>query len=86
MNLAQVAQLLGRRGGKARAARLAPSERRRVASLGGAARAESYRKARLVAVNFRYVAAVRDLQRSAVAVERLTHFDGPLPGIYRDGR
>ena len=86
MNVSRVARILGRRGGKARAARLPAPDRQRIASLGGAARAASLQRARRVAENFRYVAAVRDLQGTATEIARLGRFEGRLPGIYPAGR
>jgi hypothetical protein len=85
MDPARMARALGRRGGLARARRLTPEERRRIAALGGKARAESLRAARRIADNFRYEAAVRALRGNAPPIRRLKSFAGPLPGIYPDG-
>jgi hypothetical protein len=84
MNPQNAAKALGRRGGQARARRLSTIEKKRIASLGGAARRESLQAAQRVADNFRYVNAMRDLQGqgSRAIVARLSKFDGPLPGIY----
>jgi hypothetical protein len=76
----QIAKTLGRRGGLTRAARLHPEERRRIAALGGEARRVSLEAARRVAVNLRYATAVRAL-RPQPGVERLSAFEGRLPGI-----
>ena len=77
-----MASILGRRGGHARAARLSAPDRQQIASLGGTARAASLQRARRVAENFRYVAALRDLRGKTDDVARLTRFEGRLPGIY----
>lgn len=76
-----MARALGSRGGKARAARLAPAEKRRIAALGGRARALSIHAARRVADNFRYAEAVAALQPRP-KVRRLRDFAGPLPGVH----
>ncbi|MPY87794.1 MAG: hypothetical protein GEU99_07720 [Luteitalea sp.] len=65
-----------------RASRLPTEDRKRIASLGGQARAHSLHAARRIAENFRYVAALRDLQGPSTRVMRLSAFDGRLPGIY----
>ena len=83
MQAREIAQALGRRGGKARAKRLSAAERQRIASLGGRARARSFEIARRIADNFRYVAAVRELQPRRETLTRLKTFDGPVPGLYR---
>lgn len=76
-----MARTLGSKGGKARAARLAPAEKRRIAALGGRARALSIHAARRIADNFRYAEAVSVLQPRP-KVQRLRDFAGPLPGIH----
>jgi hypothetical protein len=81
MKLSDMARALGRRGGRARARRLAAPDRQRIASLGGQARARSFQAARRVRDNFRYLEAVDDLRPRAV-VRRSSAFAGPLPGIY----
>jgi hypothetical protein len=81
MNSRQIAKVLGRRGGRMRAKRLSASERSRIASLGGKARATSLAAARRIAVNLRYAAVLRDL-RGVTEVTRRGAFEGPLPGIY----
>jgi hypothetical protein len=75
-----MARALGKKGGKARAARLASAERRRIAALGGRSRALSLHAARRIAENFRYVETIDALQPRP-RVTRLHAFDGPLPGI-----
>lgn len=75
---------LGRRGGLARARRLLPEERRRIASLGGAARRESLVLATRIDVNLRYADTVRELRGQPITVRRLRTFTGRLPGIYPD--
>jgi len=81
MNSRQIAKTLGRRGGRMRARRLSARERRRIASLGGQARATSLQAARRIAVNLRYANLLQDLRESP-SVRRLRAFEGPLPGIY----
>ena len=81
MNPSDMARALGRKGGKARAARLAPAEKRRIAALGGRARAHSLHAAQRIAENFRY-AEVMDALQSRPKVIRLRNFEGPLPRIH----
>ena len=83
MNPRQMAQALGRRGGQARARNLTADQRRRIAALGGAARRRSLEAARRLAANFLYAAMVREL-RPPPAVQRMTAFNGRLPGLYPD--
>jgi hypothetical protein len=80
MDASQMARALGKRGGKARAARLTPAEKRRIAALGGRSRALSHHAARRIAENFRYVEVIDALQPRP-RVTRLHAFGGPLPGI-----
>jgi hypothetical protein len=82
MNARQIARTLGRRGGRMRALRLSARERRRIASLGGKARATSLQAARRIAANLRYVTVLQDLRGESTDVSRLRAFEGPLPGIY----
>jgi hypothetical protein len=76
-----MARALGRKGGRARAARLAPDEKRRIAALGGRSRALSLQAVRRIAENFQYVDALDALQPRP-KVLRLHAFDGPLPRIH----
>jgi hypothetical protein len=89
MDISSMARALGRRGGRARARRLSPREKIRIARLGARARLQSLRASRRIADNARYAAAMRDLG-PVPAIRRLKTFAGPLPGIYRarpgDGR
>lgn len=55
------AKLLGSRGGRVRAERLAPSRLREIAAQGGRARGESLRLVRLVDDNFKYLRASKEL-------------------------
>ena len=80
MNPSTIAKTLGRRGGRARAARLSAAEKQRVATLGAIARRESLQAARLISHNARYAAAV-DALRGRPVVRRVTAFAGPLPDI-----
>jgi hypothetical protein len=77
-----MAKALGRRGGRARAAKLAAAERRRIAALGGVARQRSLEAARRVAENAAYVAAVDVLGGGPRKPRRARTCRGPLPGIY----
>jgi hypothetical protein len=79
-----MARRLGRRGGQARARRLTAERRRQIASLGGVARRQSLLAAQRIADNFRYLAAIVELQGGPPEVIRMKTFDGPLPGIYQD--
>jgi hypothetical protein len=81
MNPSDMARALGRKGGKARAARLAPAEQRRIAALGGQARAQSLHAARRIAENFRYAEVMNALQPRPQVI-RLRDFKGPLPRIH----
>jgi hypothetical protein len=85
MDARNIARVLGRRGGRARAKRLSAAERKRIASLGARARAHSLRAARRITDNLRYADAVTDLRGGAPAVARMRTFNGRIPGIYRDG-
>ena len=55
---------------------------KRIASLGGTARAQSLEAARRIQENFNYVAAVDSLRKTARAVTTRTAVDTRLPGIY----
>ena len=77
-----IARLLGRRGGQARARRLDEAERKRIASLGGKARLRSLERARRIVQNLEYASAVSELQGQSRTVTRLKTFKGRLPGIY----
>lgn len=77
-----MAKSLGRQGGLARARRLSPAERTRIASLGGKARGESLLAARRIVDNYRHAAVLADLRGRPTAVKHLRTFAGPLPGIY----
>jgi len=81
MKPSDMARALGSRGGKTRAARLAPADKRRIAALGGRARALSLHAVRRVAENFRYVEVI-DAFQPRPRVVRLQEFDGPLPTIH----
>ena len=64
MDTHRIAQALGRLGGKARARRLAPAERRRIAAQGGLSRSIARNIARRVDENFRALAAADALRRA----------------------
>lgn len=86
MNITDMARSLGRKGGRARAARLSTEDRKRIASMGGKARLESLRAARRMVETLRYAAAVEALQARAGVVERVNTFEGPLPSIGSEGK
>ena len=69
-----------------RARRLSADERRRIAALGGMARATSLQAARRVEANLRYAALIQDLLGQSADVTRLQAFEGRLPGIYPSKR
>ena len=80
--MSQVAAAMGRRGGRARAARLSPERRRQIAAAGAAARKASLDAARRLTVNFSYAAAVEALRGTPPAVRRVATCRTRLPGIY----
>jgi hypothetical protein len=82
MQTRDMARVMGRRGGRARARRLSSEERRRIAALGGSARHRSLQVAQRIADNFRYVADSLELQGGSLKVLRMKAFTGRLPGIY----
>ena len=84
MNPSELAAALGRRGGRARAARLAPERKRQIAAQGAAARRASLEAARRILVNFRYVELVLKLAPPLPKVKRGPTCRGPLPGLYPD--
>ena len=81
MTCRSAARIMGRRGGRARARRLSPERRRSIASLGGSARRESLAAAGRIADNFVYAETVVALRGGPSPVERVSEFDGPLPGL-----
>lgn len=64
VNASEIARVLGRRGGTARARRLSREERREIAAKGGRARALSHHAERRVRENFRALEAVDALRHS----------------------
>jgi hypothetical protein len=76
-----IAQLLGRRGGQARADRLSSEERKQIAAAGGRARALSLQAERRILQNLTYAEAVKQLQRGTPPVKRLKRCPHPLPRI-----
>lgn len=77
-----MARRLGRRGGRRRAERLSEDEKRRIASLGGRARAASLLAAQRISDNFLHLADVRALRGDSIRVERMNTFSHRLPGLY----
>jgi hypothetical protein len=82
MDVSEIAKTLGRRGGRARSARLSAADKRRIAAMGGHARRQSLQAARRIADNFRYVSAVDALRARTATVKRVRTMSEPLPGIY----
>jgi len=85
MTVTELAAALGRRGGRARAARLSPDRRRQIAAAGAGARRHSLEAARRIAVNFSYAAAVEALRGAPPVVRRVSTCRNRLPGIYPGG-
>jgi hypothetical protein len=85
VDVRQMARVMGRRGGRARAKRLSAERRRQIASLGGRARHRSRQAARRIVENLGYAAAVLELRGRAPRVIRMKTFSGRLPGLYPDG-
>jgi hypothetical protein len=81
MDSSGMARALGSKGGKARAKRLAPAEKQRIAALGGRARALSIHAERRIAENFRYVEVIDALQPRPKAISQ-RRFAGSLPDIH----
>ena len=81
-NIRVIAAALGRLGGQARARRLDPAGRKRIAALGGAARKRSLDVARRIADNFAYANAMQELAGTQPAAARISACKGPLPGLY----
>ena len=77
-----IAEALGRLGGQARAKRLMPAERRRIAALGGTARKRSLEVARRIADNFAYVSAMQALGGRRASPARVSTCKVRLPGLY----
>ena len=77
-----MARALGRRGGRVRATRLSAVQTKRIASLGGIARAQSLQAARRIEENFTYLEAVDSLRKTTRAVGTRTSVKARLPGIY----
>ncbi len=81
MTRSQAARALGRLGGLARKRNTSGERLRAIARQGALARAESFRLARRIETNFRYVAAIRELRPPQQVTSKPT-CSGPLPGIY----
>ena len=81
VNASDMARALGSKGGKARAKRLDSAEKRRIAALGGRARALSFHATRRINENLRYADAMTAL-RPPTKAARLRNFAGPLPGLH----
>ena len=86
MKTQEIAKVLGRRGGQARARRLSVADKKRIASLGGQARAESFLLKRRIARNFHYAAVLRELAGRSYQVRRVKNTRERLPGIHDQHR
>lgn len=82
MTTSEVAAILGRKGGRARAARLSPERKRQIAAAGAAARVQSLEAARRIALNFSYAVAVEELRGTPPPVRRVAKCRTRLPGLY----
>ena len=82
MTLSELAAELGRKGGRARAARLSAERKRQIASTGAAARKASLEAARRILVNFRYRELVLAFAPAPPKVKRVATCRGRLPGLY----
>ena len=85
MSTREMARALGRKGGRARAARLGPADRKRIAALGGIARRKSLQVARRILETLAYAQVLAAL-RPAPPVTRVRRWSRRLPGIYADQR
>lgn len=81
MTIGELAAALGRRGGRARAARLSPERRRQIAATGAAARRESLEAARRITANFRFLELVRAFAPELPKVRHVSHPRAPLPDV-----
>lgn len=84
MTRREMARALGRRGGLRRAARLSQPEKRRIASLGGQARARSLLFARRIEDNLLYARVVEELRGPTENVRSVNDMKSRLPGVYPD--
>jgi len=82
-NKMSIAQILGRRGGKARACKLSPVERRKIALLGARARMSSIEASKRIESNFRYLNTIHQL-RGIPKVIRVKTCHYPLPNAQTD--
>lgn len=81
-NLSEIAKLLGRQGGKARAKKLTQNQRSSIASKGAQARKESLLLKKRIISNFKFLQAIQELQPRQKTVKRLKTCRHKLPGIY----
>ena len=81
-SVSTIAKTLGRLGGLARAKRLSATHKKKIASQGGKARAESIRLKKCIEENFKYVAAIQELQGGPMKVKRVKTCTHRLPGHY----
>ena len=81
MNHKNIAKILGKRGGLARAKNLSAEKRKAIAKAGAKARMESLKLAKRIEVNFRYL----EMLRAFKPVEKsksVKTTKSKLPGIY----
>ena len=76
-----MAKKLGSLGGKARAKKLSTEHRRKIASLGGMAKATSFIAAKRIRENFSYLDAIRKLRQKTTQVNSINSVSCKLPGI-----
>lgn len=81
MTTSELAAELGRRGGRARAARLSPERRRQIAATGASARRQSLEAARRITANFHFLELVRAFAPEPPKVTRISHARAPLPDL-----
>lgn len=78
MSPSQLAKILGRRGGLARARKLSSQRRKEIASLGGQVKHITNKAIQRIERNFKYLKAVKILQR-ALKPKSVSRVYGPLP-------
>jgi general stress protein YciG len=64
MTASEMARIMGRKGGRARASRLSAERRSEIARMGGKARRESFEIAKRIQSNFDHLAAIRELRNA----------------------
>jgi hypothetical protein len=80
-SVSSIAKALGKRGGQARAKRLSAERKKAIAAQGGRSRAESLQLKRCIEENFKYVAAIQELQGGPVKVKHVKTWKHRLPSL-----